>query len=266
MPSLVPEYPLPLRSRWGWSAPVLAPLARVLEAGSAHYEQLVADTCELLDWAREIPRTATGPGEPAWENDFWGGLDALVQCAALKRRNPAVYLEIGAGSSTRFARRAITDFGLRTRIVSVDPDPREDVEALCDELIRRRLDEVDVALFDRLAPGDVILLDGSHVALMNCDATIFFLEILPRLPAGVLIGVDDIFLPWDYPPTWTERLYGEQYLLAAHLLGGGSGVRVRFPGWWLVECSPLSRRFDPLWPIVENRFGRRAASFWVERV
>jgi hypothetical protein len=120
-------------------------------------------------------------------------------------------------------------------------------------------------LFDRLGAGDVLFMDGSHVALMGSDATVFFLEILPRLKRGVLVGIDDIFLPWDYPPTWTGRVYGEQYLLAALLLGGAAGWRVRFPGWWLVEESELAARFELLWPVVENRFGRHAGSFWLER-
>jgi hypothetical protein len=265
-PALVPEYPLALRPRWGWGAQPLEPVAVVLAAGVQDYEPLIDDARALLDWARGIARSAAPPGEPVWENDFWGGVDALVQCAVLRRRDPALYLEVGSGFSTSFARRAINDFGLRTKIVSIDPDPRDHVDVLCDELIRRRLDEVEIELFDRLAPGDVILLDGSHVALMNCDATLFFLEVMPRLRPGVLVGIDDVFLPWDYPETWTGRIYGEQYLLAAHLLAGGGGWRVRFPGWWVVECSALSRRLEQLWPIVENRFGRHAASFWLERV
>ncbi len=108
-------------------------------------------------------------------------------------------------------------------------------------------------------------MDGSHVALMNSDATVFLLELLPRLDRGVLVGIDDVFLPWDYPPTWTRRLYGEQYLLAAFLLGGAAGYTVRFPGWWIVECSELAAHFRALWPVVENRFGRHATSFWLER-
>jgi hypothetical protein len=187
-----------------------------------------------------------------------------MQCAALKRRDPAQYLEVGSGFSTLFARRAIEDFGLRTRIVSVDPHPRAEVDSCCDEVVRAPLEQADLSVFDRLQDGDVVLMDGSHVALMNSDATVFFLEVLPRLAAGVLVGVDDVFLPWDYPPPWTGRVYGEQYLLAAFLLGGAEGWSIRFPGWWLVECSPLAARFEPLWPVVENRFGRHAASFWLE--
>ena len=112
----------------------------------------------------------------------------------------------------------------------------------------------------------MILLDGSHIALMSSDATVFLLELLPQLQPGVLIGIHDVFLPWDYPPTWAGRIYGEQYLLAALLIGGGDGLAVRFPAWWVLECSALAGRLEPVWPVVENSFGRHASSFWLERV
>jgi hypothetical protein len=264
-PALIPEYPLELGARWGWERPVNAAVADRLAAGAAGYGQTVADVCALAEWAAMIAREQSDPTDPCWENDYWGGIDALVQCAALKRRDPATYLEIGSGFSTLFARRAITDFRLRTKIVSIDPHPRADVRGCCDETVRRPLESVDPAVFDRLEPGDVLLFDGSHVALMNTDATVFFLELLPRVPAGVLVGIDDVFLPWDYPPSWSRRVYGEQYLVASHLLGGGEGWDLRFPGWWIVECSPIAERFAPLWPTVENRFGRHSGSFWFER-
>jgi hypothetical protein len=265
-PALVPEYPLALRSRWGWNAaPTLPGLAELLVEGSADYMPAVELALELGDWAQTIPRTAPGAGDPCWENDWWGTIDALVQCGFLRERDPALYVEIGSGFSTLFARRAISDFALRTRIVSVDPVPRAEVDGACDEVLRRPFQDVSEEILGRVQAGDVMLVDGSHVALMNTDATVFLLELLPRLPVGILVGIDDVFLPWDYPPQWTGRIYGEQYLLAAFLLGGGGGWRVRFPGWWVVEESSLAKRLDPLWPRVENRFGRHATSFWLER-
>jgi Methyltransferase domain len=263
-PALVPEYPLALEPRWGWDgAGELSAVAELLRDGSAGYDEAIADACALLDWARQIPRRSDSG--PCWENDYWGSIDALVQCAALRRRNPAVYVEIGSGYSTLFARRAISDFSLRTRIVAIDPAPRAPVGDACDELLRAPLQDAPADAFDRLGPGDVVLVDGSHVAMMNTDATVFFLELLPRLPEQVLVGIHDVFLPWDYPASWSARLYGEQYLLAALLLGGGAGFKVRFPGWWVVECSERRDAFAPLWPVVENRFGRHATSFWIER-
>jgi hypothetical protein len=266
-PVLVPEFRLNPRARWGWGSGVNEPLDAWLAERAPDYVEAVDGVAALGEWAPTIPRhERPGEAEPCWENSYWGTLDALVQCWALRSRDPALYLEVGSGFSTLFARRAIGDFGLRTRIVSIDPHPRAEVDRACDEVIRAPLEEVDGAVFERLGEGDVLLLDGSHMALMNADATIFFLELLPRLAPGVLVGIDDIFLPWDYPPAWTPRGYGEQYLLGAFLLGGAAGWRVRFPAWWLVERSSLASRFDPLWPVVENRFGRHAGSFWLERV
>jgi hypothetical protein len=262
---LVSEYPRDARPRWGWhNAPAAEAVAQVIEAGSPAYEEPIEDMVAMLDWAGEIPRVPH-PGEPGWENDWWGTIDALMQCASLRRRDPPLYVEIGSGFSTLFAARAISDFGLRTKIVSVDAAPREEIDAVCDEIMRCRLEEVCGTILGRLGPGDIVLLDGSHVALMNSDATVFFLELLPHLPAGVLVGIHDVFLPWDYPPTWEGRPYGEQYLLAAFLLGGAAGYTIRFPAWWVVENSPLAARLTELWPVVENRFGRHATSFWLER-
>src|SRR5260370_138097 len=67
-----------------------------------------------------------------------------------------------------------------------------------------------------------------------------------RTPArGGLAGMTEVSRRWAYPPTWTGRIYGEQCLLAALLLGGAAGWTVRFPGWWLVEESELAARFEP---------------------
>ncbi len=64
---------------------------------------------------------------------------------------------------------------------------------------------------------------------------------------------------------WIGRIYVEQYVLAAWLLGGGAGFTVRFPCWWITNCSELGSRFDALWAAVENRFRRHGTSFWLER-
>jgi hypothetical protein len=263
-PVLIPEYPLRLEPRWGWGKPVLETLATRFAAQEDDFAAAVDAVCELGEWAATIGRTPSAPGEPCWENDYWGTIDALMQCGALRARNPQLYLEVGSGWSTLFARRAIEDFGLRTRIVSIDPAPRTEVDGRCDEVIRTSLEQADLSIFSTLTADDVVFIDGSHTALMNSDATVFFLEVLPTLPRGVLVGVDDIFLPADYHETWVGRIYGEQYLLAAFLLGGAAGWTTRFPGWWLTSDSVHAPRFESLWPTVENRFGRTASSFWIE--
>jgi hypothetical protein len=47
-----------------------------------------------------------------------------------------------------------------------------------------------------------------------------------------VLGIHDIFLPDDYPPGWEGRLYSEQYMLAAWLLGG-ERAEVVFPAYYV---------------------------------
>ena len=124
----------------------------------------------------------------------------------LRSRRPATYLEIGSGNSTKFAARARQDGRLDTKIVSIDPSPRAEVDALCDEVIRSPFELADLSVLDRLVPGDIVFFDGSHRVFMNSDVAAFFLDAVPRLPAGVLIGVHDIYLPDDYEPARCRAL------------------------------------------------------------
>lgn len=260
---IVPEYPVHPRSRWGWEGrPVHPELAALFDASSERSASVLALAGGLLEWSRAIPQRASG-GEIAWDNDYWGGLDALVHVALLRDRDPATYLEVGSGYSTLFARRAITDFGLRTRIVSVDPSPRASIDAICDEVIREPFEDVADTFLARIAPGDVVLFDGSHMTYMNSDAVVMLLETLPRMPHGVVVGVDDVYLPYDYHPTWAERFYGEQYVLAAFLLGGGGGWDVLFPAMHVAQSPSHADVLEPIWQHVGSHFGRVASSMWL---
>jgi Methyltransferase domain len=264
---LVTEYPLTLGARWGWREAPLLGITELFERSSPRIEAIVADIALLDEWAADIPRYAPdGAITPCWENDWWGTVDALAQVALLRKLNPESYVEIGSGYSTLFARRAIEDFDLRTKIISIDPHPRTWVESVCDESIRRPFQSVAPDLAGRIGEGDVVLLDGSHIAQMGTDASVFLLETLPALPAGVTVGIDDVFLPWDYPPTWEGRGYSEQYVLAGILAGGASGWEVTFPAWWTIQQTRLAAPLAALWPRIEARFGRTATSFWMQRV
>src|SRR5688500_8547975 len=104
---IVPEYPVRPRARWGWDGqPVHPELAALFDRADERSRAVLGRATDLLDWARSIPRSA-GDGGVCWDNDWWGGLDALVHVALLRDRNPQTYLEVGSGYSTRFARRAI---------------------------------------------------------------------------------------------------------------------------------------------------------------
>jgi hypothetical protein len=262
---IVTEYPAVPRPRWGWDRPPHPVLDARFSAERERYRRLLDDCAAHLQLLRAIPRRPGVNGAPAWNNDFFGGLDAVALYHFLVDRRPARYVEVGSGHSTRFARRAITDVGSPTTITSIDPAPRAEIEALCDTVHRSRLQEAPLELFGALAPGDVVLLDGSHVAHMSSDVTVLFTEVLPSLASGVLVGIDDVFLPWDYPPTWAGRWYAEQYMLAVLLLTGDPAWQVALPAWWVSNDAALRAAVGRFTDPACTPAGTVGVSFWMER-
>jgi hypothetical protein len=254
------EYPVDPRPRWGWGLPPHPELEALIDANAGQYIRALEQLREMTAWAETIPRTPQGT-TPGWVNDYWGGLDALVQCRLLRDRSPATYLEVGSGFSTMFARRAVRDFELPTKIVSVDPSPRAEIDVLCDEVVRRPLEDVADDVLARVAPGDVVVFDGSHYGWMNSDAVVMLLELMPRFPSDVVVAIDDIVLPWDYHPTWRHRFYGEQYIVAAMLLGGGGGFRVLMPDFHISTSPRYGSALEPLRPFLTDA----ATTMWLQR-
>ena len=123
-------------------------------------------------------------------------------------------VEIGSGHSTRFAARAIADGGLETQLIAIDPEPRADLQALKVEWHRETLQQAcripAAHVIAAFHPGDLLFVDSSHILMPGTDVELILTELLPRLPAGALVQIHDIFLPDAYPADWTWRGYNEQ--------------------------------------------------------
>jgi predicted O-methyltransferase YrrM len=282
---LAPQIPIALdgavdaRPRYGYGQRPHPLLYDMLAANTATYRAILQGIAEEVGMFHAIAaeaQEAASAAAPDFANSYFSGLDALALCEMLRRRNPRLYVELGSGNSTKFARRTIRDYDLRTFIVSLDPAPRADITELCDDVIRRPTEALDMALFDQIAADDILFIDSSHRAYMNSDVTNIFLEILPRLKPGTLVHFHDILLPYDYPPQWANRWYSEQYLLACHLLGGGSRLRVVLPNAFISQEAELTQILDGLWLQPEMRavhahslelhHGYLGYSFWAEVV
>ena len=255
---IVTEYPAPARPRWGWDQAPHPKLDARFAADREAFRAVLDGCAEQLGALRAIPR-------PEWKNDFFGGIDAVALYHFISTRRPGRYVEIGSGHSTRFARRAITDAGLDTTITSIDPAPRADIQSFCDVVHACALQDGPLDVFGELEAGDVVLVDGSHVAHMSSDVTVLFTEVLPEIPSGVLVGIDDVFLPWDYPETWAGRWYAEQYLLAVLLLSGDPSWRVVLPGWWVSNDPELRGSVAQFADPARTPAGTVGVTFWMER-
>ncbi len=244
------DYRVEPQSRYGYGRPPHPGLLALLEAGRDSYRGLLRSFLPFEAKLVNIPLHQTDEYWPFWRNGWIPPLDAIALYGLLAQRKPRLYLEVGSGNSTKFARRAIEDHSLPTQIISVDPHPRAEIDRLCHRLVRQPLQDADPQLFDDLQAGDVLFLDCSHVLLTNSDVAAAFLEILPRLPAGVLVQVHDVFLPYDYPPRWAHHYWNEQYLLAFALLEGAGKMGVLLPNAFISADPELSQVLGPLWSRV----------------
>jgi Methyltransferase domain len=216
-------------------------LYQIIENKRNQFEQYLTSFASFQDDFRQIPleESVEAPEKPYWGNGFFPGLDAISLHYMLCTQRPSTFCEIGSGHSTRFARNAIRLQGLPTRIISIDPSPRAEVDGICDTVIRQPAEDLPIEYFDSLQPGDVLFIDSSHRSFTNSDVTAFYLDILPRLKTGVLIHIHDIFLPYDYPPEWSDRFYNEQYLLACVLLTQNPSYEIQLANTFITFDSQL---------------------------
>lgn len=192
-------------------------------------------------------------------NGFFGISDAVVLQAVLRWARPAKVVEVGSGWSS--AAMLDTDeryLGQATRLTFIDPDPVR-LDAILTEadvaqpgritIHRRRMQEVaDAELLD-LAPRDILFIDSSHVSKAGSDVNRLLLDVVPRLPVGVLVHVHDIAYPFEYAREWLEegRYWNEAYLLRA-LLTDNARLRVRlFNNDLAVHEADTVRRALPGW-------------------
>jgi hypothetical protein len=262
------DYPINPQPRYGYGKPPHPELYEIINRRRGTYEEVLRGFLRYKDAFVRINAVESAPQSraPAWVNGWLPGLDAVAIYGFLCLHNPSRYFEIGSGNSTKFARRAIADQGLRTKITSFDPYPRAEIDAICDRLIRQPLEEVDLHIFAELEAGDILFVDHSHRVFTNSDATVVFLEIFPRLKPGVLVEFHDILLPFDYPLAWKERYYSEQYVLAAYLLAEGNTFDILLPNVFVNNDQELRQVLFPLWqdPKMQD-VETHGVSFWIQR-
>jgi predicted O-methyltransferase YrrM len=239
-----------------------------LDGAMAKLREIAPYAAELVDVPDEMP-----PGKPRfhWHNDFWTGLDALLQYCLVRDSKPRRVVEIGCGWSSLLLAQALAaneaEGGPQVAVEQIEPYPRKELlEALPDhwQLHEAILQRAPLETFEGLGDGDICFYDGSHVAKPGSDVVWFFAEVLPRLKPGVLIHLHDILWPHDYPDEWIfERgqTWNEQYVLQGFLMYNDEFKP-------LLGTHPL---FAHDYPQVNELFGSitpvvGGSSFWMRRL
>jgi len=260
------DYPVEPRPRYGYGKPPHQALHDILDRNRDRYAKVLQDFLNLKNYLGAIPLNPTDDArEPYWNNGWVEKLDSAALYCFTAIKSPDLYVEVGSGNSTKFVKRAILDHRLGTKLYSIDPRPRAEIDVLCDEIIRQPLETLDLSIFDALGPGDIVAIDSSHRCLTNSDVTVFFLEVLPHLKSGVLVYIDDIYIPYDYPPGWSGRWYSEQYLLAVLLLSDSSNYEVILPATFIARDPDLGVVLDELWKMSSISTAKGVGNgFWMQ--
>lgn len=177
------------------------------------------------------PQTSARPADFVLENQsFSYGCAASTHCM-IRNFRPGRVIEIGSGLSSRVISNALEmnrlEDGRPFTYNIVDPYPGEVVRSgglHVTSLLAQRVELIKPEFFDGLGANDILFIDSSHVAKIGSDVNFLFLEVLPRLAAGVIVHVHDISLPYEYSKTYCvseelRQFWTEQYLLQALLSG-----------------------------------------------
>ena len=225
----------------------------------------------LAKFYPEIPFTDNRSKEFrfAFDNPSYSWCDAIILFCMIRDLQPRRIIEVGSGHTSCL----ILDtnelfFGGRIECTFVEPYPElllkllrpQEVEQT--DIIARKLQDTDPAIFASLGQNDILFIDSSHVAKAGSDVQALFSNILPSLAPGVVVHLHDIFVGFEYPPEWLRegRGWNEQYMLRAFLQ---FNTRFRIK---LFTSHMVLRHADFFHQHMPNCFRNGGGNFWMERV
>lgn len=163
----------------------------------------------------------------------YGPVESQVLHGVCRTLKPARWIEVGSGTSTFCALHALNlnqhTSGSDFELTCIEPYPRPALAALSKmRLITSPVQGLHLAEFEKLRARDVLFIDSTHSVKTGSDVCYLLLEVLPRLSAGVLIHIHDIFLPYLYRPDILDTYFDwqETSLLLA-LLKGNPSLQIR---------------------------------------
>jgi len=161
-----------------------------------------------------------------FENNAFRHADAFFLYSMIRLKRPKRIIEVGSGySSCVTLDTNELHFQNSIQCTFVEPYPKvlraliksSDISRV--EIIENRLEAVPIEKFSRLADGDFLFIDSTHVAKVASDVNFIFSTLLPALPSGVYIHFHDIFYPFEYPKEWVYNgmAWNEAYVLRSFL-------------------------------------------------
>ena len=162
-----------------------------------------------------------------YENGYYSYTDGIILYSMIRYFQPKNIIEIGSG----FSSAVMLDtneifFNNQINLTFIEPYPdrlhsiMKENDKITTTVIQSDVQVVSIDNFGKLQAGDILFVDGTHVAKTGSDVNYILFEILPSLQSGVLIHFHDIFYPFEYPKEWVfeGRSWNENYFLKAFLM------------------------------------------------
>jgi len=162
-----------------------------------------------------------------FENGYYSFGDGIILHGLLRHLRPNQIIEVGSGfSSCLMLDVNQLFFDGQMKCTFIEPFPERLYENMRESdkssatVLESKVQEVELEVFNSLAENDILFIDSSHVGKAASDVNYLFFEVLPRLKAGVLIHIHDIFYPFEYPEDWIlgGRSWNEAYMLRCLLM------------------------------------------------
>jgi len=176
-----------------------------------------------------------------YKNDYFSYSDAIFLYCFLRYSMPSAIVEIGSGFSSAAMLDTSQELKRRYRhnfsLTFIEPYP----DRL--KLLLRQSDQKNVHIVEskvqaldpdfiatKLAPGDLLFVDSSHVLKCGSDLHYILFKLLPALSPGVYIHFHDIFCGFEYPKPWLDSglSWNECYALQAFLAHNDSYKIIMF--------------------------------------
>ncbi len=212
----------------------------------------------------EIPQKASSILEYGYQNDSFDTLDGSLYYSIIRKFKPQHIVEIGCGNSTKIALKAINQNrseGASCDFTCIEPYENPYLEKLQINLIRKKVEDVDLNFFKNLNASSILFIDSSHVIRPQGDVLFEILQILPSLPKGVIVHIHDIFTPRDYPSKWIlkdKRMWDEQYILEAFLMYNESFEIIATANHLSYEMPELLKQ---KFPMFDGKSGQGASIY-----
>lgn len=161
----------------------------------------------------------------------YGVIEAQSIYLFLRYFKPSKIIEVGCGLSTycmlAASEKNKTESSVNYNHICVEPYPKEWLRSAPIKLIENKVQNLNASFFDELNPGDLLFIDSSHQVRTGGDVSFLFLEIIPKLKAGVFIHVHDIYFPYLYPrDTLSTFIHPMESALLYALLNGNSKMEI----------------------------------------